>query len=68
MWMLFEHIEYYPSGGLGDLIGTYRTLEELKVEVKNRGWYGLYAVEAYIEDGLLKFNHHDELVLSPLED
>lgn len=43
--LLFGYSNYYPSGGMGDLIGTYKNFSHLKGELSNvdiEDYYDIY--------------------------
>lgn len=43
--LLFGYSNYYPSGGMGDLIGTYKNFSHLKEELSNvdiEDYYDIY--------------------------
>lgn len=59
-YFLFEYPEYYPSGGVQDLVGTYPTFEEAKVArikaIAERPFSGI-TVHLYEYDGV-EFTEH----------
>ena len=48
-FLRFEGYDYYPSGGWGDFVGDYDTLEEARERPSPWGWFHVVDTETMKE-------------------
>ena len=67
-YALFAGDHYYPSGGIGDLVGSFETIEEAKAKGRDalsefnindyNDWF--HVVDLQSEDGTVVFDTKDD--------